>query len=216
MFNLKNNYKFSENKYEVKGNVVEVAMENKKGKEFVALIDAADLERVKEQGIWFVEWGKELNDYSAQNINETLKNKKGKPLKQSLQGFILGVSAKAPIKHINANYLDNRKENLEIVDTHVANEYEVIDETIAHIILKDKYGREETRAIVSKDDIDALIKEEYNWAVYRGEVVANTTEGRVYLDELLLNPKENEIVHHINLNPLDNKRENIEIHLIEE
>ncbi|MGL4762166.1 MAG: hypothetical protein ACRC6T_09175 [Sarcina sp.] len=216
MFNLRNNYKFSENKYEVKGNIVEITMENKKGKEFIALIDGVDLERVKAQGIWFVEWSKDMNDYTAQNINQELKNKQGKPLKQSLQGFILEVSAKAPIKHINANYLDNRKENLEIVDTHVKNDYEVIDETTVHIILKDKYGREDARAIVSKEDIDALIKNEFNWAVYRGEVVANTTEGRVYLDELLLEPKENEIVHHINLNPLDNKRENIEIHLIEE
>lgn len=213
---MKNNYKFSENKYEVKGNIVEITMENKKGKEFIALIDATDMDKVKEQGVWFVEWSKDLNAYTAQNVNSKLKNKKGKPLKQSLQGLILGVSAKAPIKHINDNYLDNRKENIELVDTHVKNDFEIIDDTTAHIILKDKYGREEARGIVSKEDLDLLIKDEYNWVVYRSEVVANTTEGRVYLDELLLDPTDDEIVHHINLNPLDNRRENIEIHLIEE
>ncbi|MGL4450215.1 MAG: hypothetical protein ACRCTZ_03355 [Sarcina sp.] len=216
MFILKNNYKFSENKYEVKDNIVEITMENKKGKEFIALIDLEDLERVQEQGIWFVEWSKELNAYTAQNINSKLKNKKGKPLKQSLQGLILNVSAKAPIKHINENYLDNRKANIEIVDTHVKNDIEIIDEAVAHIILKDKYGREEARAIISKEDIDLLIRDEYNWVVYKNEVVANTIDGRTYLDELLLEPKDEEIVHHINLNPLDNRRENIEIHLIEE
>lgn len=212
---MKINHKFSENKFEVKENKVEVTMQNKKGKDFVAVIDKEDEQRVKEQGIWFVEWSKDLNAYTAQNINENLKNKKGKPLKQSLQGFILGVSAKAPIRHIDGDYLNNTKSNLEIVDTHVRNDFEIV-ENDAHILLKDKYGREEARAIVSKDDVEDLIKDEYNWALYRNEVVANTEEGRVYLDELLLEPKENEIVHHINLNPLDNRRENIEIHLIEE
>lgn len=213
---MKNNYKFSENKYEIKGNIVEITIENKKGKEFIALIDLDDIDKVKEQGIWFAEWSKDLNAYTAQNINSKLKNKKGKPLKQSLQGLVLGVSAKAPIKHINENYLDNRKENIELVDTHVKNNFEIVDDVTAYIILNDKYGREEAKAIVSKEDLDLLIKDEYNWALYRNEVIANTIEGRIYLDELLLDPQENEIVHHINLNPLDNRRDNIEIHLIEE
>lgn len=213
---MKINHKFSENKFQVKDNLVEITMQNKKGKDFVAVIDKEDLERVQEQGIWFVEWSKDLNAYSAQNVNEFVKNKKGKPLKQSLQGFILGVSAKAPIKHIDTNYLNNTKNNLEIVDVHVKNDFEIIGDSTAHIILKDKYGREEARAIVSESDIEDLIQDEYNWAIYRNEVVANTTEGRMYLDELLLDAKSNEIVHHINLNPLDNRRENIEIHLIEE
>ena len=213
---MKINHKFSENEFEIKESIVEITMQNKKGKDFTAVIDIDDLDRVKAQGIWFVEWSKDFNDYTVQNINEAVRNKKGKPAKQSLHGFILEVSAKAPIKHMNSNLLDNRKENIKIVDTHIANTYEIIDEETAHIILNDKFGREEARAIVSKEDIESLIKEEYNWAVYRTEVVANTTEGRVYLDELLLEPGENEIVHHINLNPLDNRRGNIEIHLIEE
>lgn len=41
-------------------------------------------------------------------------------------------------------------------------------------------------------------------------VVANTTEGRIRLDELIMEPDEEMKVHHINLNPLDNRRKNLE------
>lgn len=211
---MQNNYKVNENKFEVKDNIIEIIVQNKKGKEFTAIINKDDFDRVKAQGIWFAEWSKDLNAYTVQNINSSIKNKKGKPVKQSLQGFILGVNAKAPIRHIDGDYLNNTKENLEIVDRHVKNTFEINDD-IAYIILNDKYGREEARAIISKEDLEILINDEYNWAIYRNEVVANTENGRIYLDEFLLDPSESEIVHHINLNPLDNRRENLEIHLIE-
>jgi len=35
-------------------------------------------------------------------------------------------------------------------------------------------------------------------------------------NKILMNPKENEIIHHINLNPLDNRRSNLEIVQIED
>lgn len=213
---MNNNYKYKaqENKYEIKGNVVEITIVNKKDKEFIAKIDLEDMDKVKALGTWFAEWQKDFNNYLAQNINETKRNKKGKPLKQNLQGVILGINGRAPIKHINGDFLDNRRENLEILDSHVANDYELLEDR-AEIILKDKYGVEEARAIVSKEDIEMLIKEEYNWVVYKKygalDVVANTTEGRIYLEDLLMSPTEEQIVYHINLNPLDNRRENLEL-----
>lgn len=211
---MNNNYKTQENKYEIKGNIVEITILNKKGKEFIAKIDLEDMDKVKELGTWYAEWHKDFNNYLAQNINEEKRNKKGKPLKQNLQGVILGINGKAPIKHINGDFLDNRRENLEILDSHVANEYEEFEDR-AEIILKDKYGVEEARAIVSKEDIAMLIKEEYNWVIYKKykaiDVVANTTDGRIYLEDLLMNPTDEQIVHHINLNPLDNRRENLEL-----
>lgn len=217
---MKRTFKVMDNKYEVKGDIVEITMSNKKGKEFIAKIDKEDMEKVKALGTWFAEWNKGFNDFLAQNINEDIKNKKGKPLKQNLQGVILGINSKAPIRHINGDFLDNRKENLEIVDTHVKNDYVIVDESKAEIILKDKYGREEARAIVSKEDIDMLITDDFNWVLYKKygtyDVVANTTEGRLYLEDLIMNPSEDQIVHHINLNPLDNRRENLELKEVEE
>ena len=39
----------------------------------------------------------------------------------------------------------------------------------------------------------------------------NTKDGRIRLDELLMKPEEGMKVHHINLNPLDNRRKNLEV-----
>ena len=42
-------------------------------------------------------------------------------------------------------------------------------------------------------------------------VVANTPEGRIRLDSVIMNADAGQKVHHINLNPLDNRRDNLEI-----
>ena len=55
--------------------------------------------------------GIDYNNYIVQNISSTKKNKKSKPLKQSLQSVILNVNPKAPIRYINGDTLDNRKCN---------------------------------------------------------------------------------------------------------
>ena len=82
------------------------------------------------------------------------------------------------------------------------------------IILRDKFGNPKETALISTEDVDKVIKDEYNWVFYKKGselmVVANTTDGRIRLDELIMEPDEEMKVHHINLNPLDNRRKNLE------
>jgi hypothetical protein len=212
---INTNYKNVENKYEIKGNVALISLLNKNGSELIAKIDVDDIEKVKSMGTWFAEWHKDFNSYLVQNISSTKTNKKSNPLKQNLQSVILNTNPKAPIKHINGDTLDNRKCNIEIIERNTKNDYEIIDESTIAIILRDRNGRAFSKALISKEDFNTVLTDEFSWVEYKTHdnihVVANTPNGRIYLDKMLMNPSDSEIVHHINLNPLDCKRNNMEI-----
>ena len=215
MLFINTNYKNVENKYEIQGNVALISLLNKKGSELIAKIDVDDIEKVKSEGTWFAEWNKDFNNYLAQNISSTKTNKKSNPLKQNLQSVILNTNPKAPIKHINGDTLDNRKCNIEIIERNTKNDYEIIDESTVAIILRDRNGNVSSKALISKEDLSAVVTDEFSWVEYKTHdnihVVANTPNGRIYLDRILMNPSDSEIIHHINLNPLDCKRNNMEI-----
>ncbi|MBK1809932.1 hypothetical protein JHL18_04660 [Clostridium sp. YIM B02505] len=214
VFLINTNYKTFNNEYEINGEVAIISILKKNGEKLSAKIDASDVDKVKECGVWFAEWNKEFNDYIVENISSTKKNKQGKPLKQSLQSVVLDVNPKAPIKHKNGDTLDNTKANLEIVERNTKNEFEIVDEDTAAILLTDKYGKVISKALISRDDIGTVVTDAYSWVLYKVandiSVIANTPEGRVHLDKLIMNPAEGEKVHHINLNPLDNRRKNLE------
>lgn len=187
----------------------------KNGTPLIAKINTVDLEKVKNAGTWFAEWHKDFNSYLVQNISLTKVNKKSKPLKQSLQTLIMDTVATTPVQHINGDTLDNRRCNLELFKRNDLNEVETIYKDTVAIILKDKYGNVNSKALISIEDLNTVINDEYTWVNYKvnGEncVIANTTKGRIHLDRILMNPDENQTVHHINLNPLDNRRQNLEL-----
>lgn len=212
---INTNYKNVENKYEIQGNVALISLLNKNGSELIAKIDVDDIEKVKSMGTWFAEWHKDFNSYLVQNISSTKTNKKSNPLKQNLQSVILNTNPKAPIKHRNGDTLDNRKCNIEIIERNTKNDYEIIDESTIAIILRDRNGKAFSKALISKEDFNTILTDEFSWVEYKTHdniyVVANTPNGRIYLDKMLMNSSDSEIVHHINLNPLDCKRNNMEI-----
>lgn len=207
-------YKTIENKYETQGEITLVTILTKKNKELTVKIDTCDLEKVKGMGSWFGEWHKDFNSYLAQNLTIIKCGKKIKSTKQNLQSLILGTKNDEPIKHINGDVLDNRRCNLEIVDRNAKNDYEVIDESTISIILRDRYGKDQARALISKEDLEKVVNDDYTWIYYKGsrqpKVISHTKQGKVYLDTYLMNPEENMRTHHINLNPLDNRRCNLE------
>jgi type IV secretory pathway ATPase VirB11/archaellum biosynthesis ATPase len=86
------------------------------------------------------------------------------------------------------------------------------------IILRDKFGNSKDNALISMEDVNKVILDGYNWVLHKKGsehmVVANTVDGRIRLDQLIMNPDETMKVHHINLNPLDNRRKNLENQLI--
>ncbi|MBB6623466.1 hypothetical protein H7E67_08500 [Clostridium gasigenes] len=187
----------------------------KNGDSLIAKIDSVDLEKVQNVGTWFAEWHRDFNNYLVQNISLTKVNKKSKPLKQSLQTVVMDITATTPVKHINGDPLDNRKCNLEVFRRTDLNEIEEIDEDTIAIILRDKYGNVNSKALISIEDLNNVITDEYIWVNYKvnGDtcVIANTPNGRIHLDRILMNPGENKTIHHINLNPLDNRRHNLEL-----
>lgn len=220
MPDINNNYKNTKNTFEIKDGVALMTILKKDGTELVAKIDEADIEKVQNAGTWFAEWHKDFNSYLVQNISSSKFNKKSKPLKQSLQTVIMDTAATAPIKHINNDTLDNRRCNLEIFKRDAVNKTEKIDEDTIAILLMDKHGNVTSKALISAEDLSEVIVPGYTWVSHKvnGEicVVANTPSGRVHLDRILMNPSENQKVHHINLNPLDNRRQNLELNEIEE
>lgn len=212
---MKTNYKNTENKFEVKDNITLMTVLKKNGSEITAKIDTTDLDKVKNAGVWFAEWNKDSNSYTIQNISTTAMNKKSKPLKQSLQNFVMDANSNTPIIHINKDTLDNRKSNLTLFDRKEKNEIEKLDNNTIAILLKDKNGNVTSRALISSEDLNNVVTNEYTWVNHKvkGEpcVIANTPNGRIHLDTVIMGTSEGEKIHHINLNPLDNRRENLEI-----
>ncbi len=204
-----------ENKFEINNKVAFITILKKNGEELTAKVDVEDLNKVKESGTWFAEWNKDLNSYTVQNISLTKVNKKSKPLKQSLQSIILDTNPRTPIRHINGDTLDNRRSNLEIIERNIKNDYEVVNDDTIAILLRDKYGKVQNKALISKEDLRKVVTDTYTWVLHKNYdnfcVIANTPNGRIHLDRVLMNPDENQTVHHINLNPLDNRRSNLEI-----
>lgn len=131
-----------------------------------------------------------------------------------MQAFLLGVSPKAPIRHLNGNTLDNRKSNLEIYNQNTKNDYRIVDENTIAVILRDKYGKEIATTLIDKEDLDKVVNNGNGWVRYISNqepyAVSNTESGRVYLDRFIMDADDDTIVHHINLNTLDNRKSNLE------
>lgn len=211
---INTNYKTQENTYTTKGNITEITVLKKDGSELICKIDTFDAEKVKNAGIWFAEWHKDFNNYLVQTLTITKVDGKTVSTKQTIQSVIFDVNPKAPIKHLNGNTLDNRKENLELYNKNLKNDCTKIDHATIGIILRDKFGNSKDTALISTEDVNTVLIDGYNWVMHKKGselmVVANTTEGRIRLDELIMKPDETMKVHHINLNPLDNRRKNLE------
>jgi len=211
---INTNYKTQENKYTTKGNITEITVLKKDGSELVCKIDTFDAEKVQKAGTWFAEWHKDFNDYLVQTLITSKVDGKTVSTKQTVQSVILDVNPKAPIKHLNGNTLDNRKENLELYNRNLKNDCTKIDHETMGIILRDKFGNSKDTALISMEDLTKVVIDGYNWVMYKKGsdhmVVANTADGRIRLDQLIMNPDETMKVHHINLNPLDNRRKNLE------
>lgn len=167
-----------------------------------------------EKGIWFAQWHKDFNNYLVQNINYHYKDGKKKIEKQTLHSFIMGVDGKTPVKHCNGDTLDNRKCNLEIFDTNKPNDYIKLDDESIAIMLHDKFGNVKSKTLIDAEDLDRVINSGYVWVPHsinsEPYAVANTPNGRVFLNRFIMNTPEDMITHPINLNTLDNRKSNLE------
>ncbi|MHB8061142.1 MAG: hypothetical protein ACYDG2_00700 [Ruminiclostridium sp.] len=189
-------------------------MQKKDGTTINTTIDAEDLTKVLEKGIWFAQWHKDFNNYLAQTLNEQIVGDKKIIEKQTLQAFLINVHTKAPIRHLNGDTLDNRKSNLELYEQNRINDYQEFNADTIAIILRDKYGKETGKTLIDKEDFDRVISTGYSWVCHKihGEpfAVANTPEGRIFLNRLIMQTPKNKVTYAINLNTLDNRKTNLE------
>jgi len=201
--------KLEPNEFQVNKNVASISLKKKNGSTVDAKIDAEDLQRVLDSGIWFAEWHKDYNSYLVMNYINADNRKE----KQSLQSFILEVDPRTPIRHLNGDTLDNRKANLEIYNKNSYNDYKELDEETAEVMLMDSHGRNASKAIIDKADLYRVINNGYPWVYYKVNekpyAVANTPAGRLYLDRFIMDTPKDMIVQHVNLNTLDNRKVNL-------
>lgn len=94
------------------------------------------------------------------------------------------------------------------------NDYKKLDSDTVAVILRDKNGIEKARTIIDIEDLDKVINSGYSWVPFRNNeqtyAIANTPEGRIYLNKFIMNTPEDMATHPINLNTLDNRKINFE------
>lgn len=202
------------NEYEIDGKAAYLKLHKKDGTTINTTIDAEDLTKVLEKGTWFAQWHKDFNNYLVLTLSEQEVEGKKCIEKQTLQAFLLNVHTKAPIRHINGDTLDNRRCNLEIYDQNRTNDFQEFNEDTIAIILRDKYGKENGKTLIDKEDLDRVISTGYRWVSHKINrepyAVANTPEGRVFLNRFIMQTPKNKVTHAINLNTLDNRKANLE------
>ena len=211
---IKGKYEVKVNEYEIKEDVAYLKVMKKNGTPIDTKIDAADLKIVLDKGTWFAEWSKDFNSYLVQVTNYSSVNGKTLKEKQTLHSFLLDTHTKTPIRHLNGDTLDNRRCNIEIYNQNsVINDYEEIDSETVAIILRDKYGRRKERTLIDREDLDRVLNSGYSWVYYLSEgehyAVANSPNGRVYLQNFIMNTPEDMITKHVTHNSLDNRKCNL-------
>ena len=206
--------------YDITDQMIKITAYSKKGKSVTAIFDKDDLNTVQAIESWYAQWDKDFNCYLIQSKTSKIVNGQVKAQKTTLSATILGVSPNAPIHHINGDLLDNRKSNLEIFDRTKPNDYLELEDGTVAIQLKNRYGYVVAKTLISKNDLQPLINTEYVWILQKkanGQPYVSThaKSDRIYLDQYLTKCPEGFYVHHINKNPLDNRRENLEIKELE-
>ncbi|HEY9059978.1 MAG TPA: hypothetical protein VIO64_05665 [Pseudobacteroides sp.] len=195
-------------------------MQKKDGTTINTIIDAEDLKGVLEKGPWFAQWHKDFNNYLVQSKHEETVGGKKQIVKQTLQSFLMSVHTKAPIRHLNGDTLDNRRCNLELYKQDKVNDYTEFNKDTIAIILRDKYGKENGKTLIDKEDLERVIGTGYRWVCHKINkqpfAVANTPGGRIFLNRFVMQTVDNQITNAINLNTLDNRKVNLEHIVLEE
>jgi|GEM_PF-538480 len=206
--------------YEIDDQIVTLTAYTKKGKPVTAIFDVEDLDKVQSIDNWIAQWHKDFNEFLIQSKQTINENGKTHIKKVSLPATILNVSTNAPIRHINGNLMDNRKSNLEIYVRAQKNDYQVLANNTVAVHLKNRYGQVVADALISQEDLERVVNPEFTWIQKKRSngqprVVAHTEAGFITLDRYLTECPENFYVYHINKNPLDNRRQNLELKKIE-
>ena len=198
---------------EIDKNIGKLTAYTKKGKPVVAIFDAADVEKITAFENWRAVWHTDFDCH----IIESKDYKDGRAVRTPVAAAILGCSPNAPIRHTNGDILDNRNSNLEIYNVKAQpNEYKIVENGFAGfaVMLKDRYGRIVGEFLIDTCDLDLVVNSGHIWLKKRrasGQPYVASADG-LLLAHLLLGVNEG-FVRYKNRNPLDNRRENIKIHI---
>lgn len=115
------------NEYEIFGDVTHIYIDRRNGERLTVIIDTEDLERVKNLNArWRIKDARNNKEYYAQTL-KYIKCVNGRSKYESiyLHVFIMNSNYKNDelVNHINHNTLDNRKSNLEIINSKQNNRY---------------------------------------------------------------------------------------------
>jgi len=192
---------------EIEGNIGKLTAYTKKGKPVVAIFDATDIDKIRAFKNWRAVWNTEFDC----PVIESKDFKDGRATRTPVGAAILECSPNAPIRHINVDFLDNRRSNLEIYDVKAQpNEYAIGNRV--GMILKDRYGYAIGVCDFDKVDLDLVINSGHVWFKKQrptGQPYIVNQDG-LLLAHLLLGVNEG-FVSYENKNPLDNRRKNIKI-----
>lgn len=109
------------NKYEINEDIVIIYLTNKKGEIHKTLIDLEDLDKIEKMNLsWHLKWDVGTETYYAK-ATKYLGIIDGKPKYETIYLHIAIMNFKSNnykkhVDHINHNTLDNRKENLRIIN----------------------------------------------------------------------------------------------------
>lgn len=87
------------------------------------------------------------------------------------------------------------------------NEYEIIENKYAEIILKNAKHEEVARTIIDIEDLEKVLKTKWRFEKSWGYVSSNSEEKYILLQNFILNKKG--LIDHIDRNPLNNRKNNL-------
>jgi len=192
---------------EIDGEIGKLTAYSKKDKPIIATFDAADIDKINAFKNWRAVWNVEFD----RPVIESKDFKDGRAIRTSVAAAILECSPNAPIRHINVDFLDNRRSNLEIYDVKAQpNEYNCNE--FVTIVLKDRCGYAIGNCYVDNEDLDLVVNSGHIWFKKQrptGQPYVVNQDG-LLLAHLLLGVSAGFVIYE-NKNPLDNRRKNIKI-----
>ena len=211
------------NEYSIIGNEVIIYLPKRNGETIETIMDIEDFNKIKELDC---DLQADLDKYNKYKLSAILKGE-DKNQKISLAKLIMEVKEEGKkffVRHIDGNYLNNKRNNLYIDKGGFQNKY-IICENLTTIFVKQRSGIIH-KILLDTKNLPIILKENLSWHVkwnvytesYYPRAVRRTftSEGiiqeMVYMYQLFIDyDTKTEEVDHINHDTLDTREENLRV-----